>query len=257
MIAVRVVAQLTVRALLAGWRTLAAVVLACLPALLCAALLWVRAMTDLNALSPAALWRVLVAGYMHMLAILSALLFASAAIADDSEDGSVFYLLVRPVRRSLVYIGKAAGAVALSVATTGGSVLLCALVLGLGAGKAPSIPFSTLARDLGWAVLAAAAYALARAAVAALSRRALLLSTLFLLFFELPMAFAPTGLRLFTISHYLMSLLPHPSRWHAVIRAIGQASTTAGAWIGLLALLCAWTAIGALRYERREQLPNG
>jgi ABC-2 type transport system permease protein len=254
MTALAVVARLTVRALLAGWRTLAAVVLACLPALLCAAVLWVRAATDLSALSPGALWRVLIAGYMHVLAILSALLFASAAIADDAEDGSVFYLLVRPVRRSLVYLGKALAAVQLAVLTTAGSVLLCALVLALA--PASGIPLATLARDLGWAALAAASYALALAAVAALSRRALLFSTLYLLFFELPMAFAPVGLRLLTISHYLMSLLPHPSRWHAVIRAMGLASTTGAAWIGLIALLAAWTAIGALRYERREQLPG-
>jgi ABC-2 type transport system permease protein len=254
MTALRVTAALTVRALLHGWRAAAAALLAVLPALLCLTVVWIRSQTQMTALTPGALWRYLLAGYMHVLAILSALLFASAAIADDVEDGSVIYLLVRPVRRGAIYLGMALAAASLAILTTTGSALLAALVLALADGQ--GIPVAHVARDLGWAALAALSYALPLAAVAALSRRALLLSALYLLFFEVPMAFAPTGLRLLTVSHYLLSLLPYPSPWHAVIRSLGLASPAASAALGLATILCTWSVLGALRYERREQLPG-
>lgn len=250
-----VVARLSLRQLFSGRRLAASIVLGLLPVLLSLAVIGVRQALGLKTLTPLAFYRDFVPAWFHTWAILASIMFATSAVSDDEEDGSVIYLLIRPIRRGLVYLGKLAAATTATLLVLLPSVGLTWLVLavaGSGIGANPNL--ALLGKDLGWLTLAAIAYPSAFAAVAVMGRRLLHLAAGFLFLWEVPLAFAPTSLRLLTVSHYLLSVMPHTRLWHAAVSTLGMSTGLPGALVGLAALTTFYLAVGSIRYERKEHV---
>jgi ABC-2 type transport system permease protein len=251
----KTVAALTFRLILAGRLLAAGILLASIPLLLALLLLSVRAGFGLATLSAGAFYRLIVPGYFHTFVILASILFGTSAVGDDEEDGSVVYLVTRPVRRGVIYLGKTLAAAMATAIFVLPSLLATYIVLAVSAPSSPPRPLLLL-EDLGWLSLASLAYPAAFAAVGALARRPLQLAAAYFFLWEVPMAFAPTALRYLTVSHYLMSLMPQLSPWHAVVANLGFSSPVPTALVGLAALVIALLALGSIRYERREHLPT-
>jgi hypothetical protein len=116
---------------------------------------------------------------------------------------------------------------------------------------------SLLLEDVAWLTLASVAYPAAFSALSAASKRPIQIAAAYLFLWEIPLAFAPTSLRYLTVSHYVLSLMPHASVWNAAVATLGLGTAVPAACLGLFALATAWIALGSVRYERREHLATG
>ncbi|GGL33577.1 ABC transporter permease [Phycicoccus endophyticus] len=108
---------------------------------------------------------------------LVALLASSAVLGPEVDDGSIVYLLAKPVSRHVVVVSKYATAWATTMVLGALPLALAALVLD------PSLGRRALALGLGGAV-AGTAYSALFLALAALTRHAVVVGLLYTLFWE-------------------------------------------------------------------------
>ncbi len=194
------IARITVRQLLGRRRTILLALLAAIPILLAA--LYRLASPE----SPQALEgfteSVFVALIVTLLLPLIALLFGTAAFGAEIEDGTVVYLLAKPVPRWAVVLAKwvvaAAAAVALSAAAT-----LLTGVLSL-AGKPAGLEIA-IGYTAGVAA-GATVYAAVFVALSLVTGRALIAGLVYVLVWEGALASFFSGIRFLSIRQYALGI---------------------------------------------------
>jgi ABC-2 type transport system permease protein len=162
------IAKLALQALLGRRRFL---LLLAFPVLLIALAVLLRALTS----EAEAAWLVVeLLGYPLVLPLV-AILAASAVLGPEVDDGSIVYLISKPVNRHAVALSKWVVAWAATLVAGVGSVMVAALVAGGGEPAA------------GWFVagtVAATAYSALFLAMSALTRHAVVVALLFVLIWE-------------------------------------------------------------------------
>lgn len=184
-----------------------------------------------------------------------AIFYGTALIADEVEDRTITYLLMRPIPRASVLVGKYMAYVVCTAAVVLPSVvviwLLVAPIQGTLAGSFPA-----LAADLGILVAGLAAYGAFFALVGATFKRPLLFGLLFVFGWENLALALPGSLKTLTVAHYVQGLVPHvmPAASPASIlqtmfrTPVGLAEGLTG--VTVIAALCLWLAARAV--GRRE-----
>ena len=126
---------------------------------------------------------------------LVALVIGSAALGSEIEDGTVVYLLVKPVPRWVVALAKMAVAVGLTLVLTVPPMLVTALLIGTAAGGSlgPSLAFVLAA------IAGGAAYASVFTTLGALTTRALVVGLAYTLLWEGVLAGLLEGTRFLSI----------------------------------------------------------
>ena len=126
---------------------------------------------------------------------LVALVIGSAALGSEIEDGTVVYLLVKPVQRWVVALAKMAVAVGLTLVLTVPPMLVTALLIGTAAGGSlgPSLAFVLAA------IAGGAAYASVFTTLGALTTRALVVGLAYTLLWEGVLAGLLEGTRFLSI----------------------------------------------------------
>lgn len=194
------VARVTARQILGRRRSILMALLAAIPVLL--ALIFRLA----GPTSPRALEgfteSVFVAMIVTLLLPLVALVFGTAAFGTEIEDGTVVYLLAKPVRRRTVVLAKwvVAGAAALVLAA---AATLLAGLLGL-AGRPDGVE-TTIGYTVGVAV-GAMVYAAVFVALSLVTGRALIAGLLYVLVWEGALADLFSGIRFLSIRQYILSI---------------------------------------------------
>lgn len=122
-----------------------------------------------------------------------ALVFGTAALGSELEDGTAVYVLAKPIPRWQIVVAKAAVAAALSALIVGGSTILTGLVLAGGAGLPLTIAF-TVATAVGSLV-----YVVAFVAASVVTARALILGLVYVIIWEGVLAGLLEGTRMFSI----------------------------------------------------------
>jgi ABC-2 type transport system permease protein len=117
------IVRVTLRQLLGRRRTLLLVLLSALPVLLAVAFR-MGGETDIERFTR----RIFDTVTLTILLPLVAILFGAGAFGAEIDDGTVVYLLAKPIPRWLVVAAKAFAAVAMSIALTGTSTLVAGLV---------------------------------------------------------------------------------------------------------------------------------
>ncbi len=132
-------------------------------------------------------------------------------------DRSIHYLLLAPVRRDVLVVGKFLGGLASTVIALGGATLATYFLMYLAHGVGPGLGFvlsgagmSHLAAYLATVVMACVGYG-ALFLLAGLYFRNPLLPAVALLGWELLSPFLPPMLKALSVSHYLASLVPVPA----------------------------------------------
>ncbi len=223
------ISRLSAQALLGRRR---GVVLLLIPAALVALSVVVRLLTDEDVGYEA------VAGLGFTLALpLVALLAATAVLGPEVDDGSIVYLLAKPVSRHVVAVSKYAVAWAATMVLGALPLLVIGLVLDV------SDPRQALALGAGGAV-AGTAYAALFLALAALTRHAVVVGLLFVLVWEGILGTLFTGIRWLAISAWGREVAS------AISPAVDPAGT--GLLYALVAAIvlsagCAWFAGDRLR----------
>jgi ABC-2 type transport system permease protein len=126
---------------------------------------------------------------------LVALVIGSAALGSEIEDGTVVYLLVKPVPRWVVALAKIAVAVGLTLVLTVPPMLVTAVLIGTAAGGSlgPSLSFVLAA------IAGGAAYASVFTTLGALTTRALVVGLAYTLLWEGVLAGLLEGTRFLSI----------------------------------------------------------
>jgi ABC-2 type transport system permease protein len=179
---------------------------------------------------------------------LVALLFGTAAFGAEIEDGTVIYLLAKPIDRMRLVVAKLAVAAGATFVVVGGSVLVSGLIVLLGVPDGPTLIVGYLAGVAAGAVLYGAVFV----ALSLVTGRALIAGLLYILVWEGLLANLFAGIRVLSIRQYVLGLADAAG----VSGRITADALPAGSAL-LLAAVVAVLAVGvALRRLRAFEVPQ-
>lgn len=174
------------------------------------------------------------------------LLYGIAAVREDVEARTLTWLLVRPIPRVAIVLGRWLGALALVT----GVMVAFALVTHLVAGTVgPS-----LAVVLGATALGAIYYTTAFVAIATVAPRPFLVGLGYILFWEFALPLVPSNAATLSMKFHLLNLIGTPT---AASGPLSFLVPTVDPWNSLLTLVLLTGALGALAlwvFPRRELL---
>lgn len=189
--------RVTVRGLLGRRRSLGVVLLAAAPVLVALILAVGGGLGDPETLAR----EVFTTLTLGLVIPLAALILGTAAIGTEIDDGTVVYLLVKPVPRRTVIVAKMLVAVAATVAVTLPAALLAGLlVLGM---SAPGL----LAGMAAGTLLAAVLYTAVFVTLSVFTGRALLAGLGYVLVWEGLVTTLLTGTRILSIREYALAVV--------------------------------------------------
>jgi ABC-2 type transport system permease protein len=232
-----VIAGVTLRALLGRRRTILMLLLACTPILVG---LLVRAngegVRDVGATLDGLVIRVVLP--------LVALVFGTAALGSELEDGTAVHLLTKPVRRSTIVLAKLAVAGTLTAAMLVPSTLVAGILLARPGSHSLD---ATLAIAVG-VLVGSYLYVAIFVALSVLTSRGLIIGLVYVLIWEGLLAGLLPGSQVFSVREYVRGIA------HAVSPAAVDSVVGAGAVIYAAVALVAATVIASVRlavYEVR------
>jgi ABC-2 type transport system permease protein len=188
------IVRVTLRQLLGRRRTLLLVLLSALPVLLAIAFR-LAGETEVERFTR----RIFDTITLTILLPLVAILFGSGAFGAEIDDGTVVYLLAKPIPRWLVIAAKAFSAVAMAIILTGTSTALAGLIDMVPAG---SQGVSATEAQFLAVVVGSACYAVLFLAVSLFTRRALVIGIGYMLVWEGALSFILPGIANLSIRQY-------------------------------------------------------
>ena len=194
------IARVTARQVLGRRRTILLALLAAIPVLL--ALLFRLAGPNSPRAIDAFTQSVFVAMIVTLLLPLVALVFGTAAFGTEIEDGTVVYLLAKPVPRWRTVLAKWAVAATASAVLAGGATVLAGLIglAGTPNGVETTIGFAVAV------VIGAVIYAGVFVALSLVTGRALIAGLLYVLVWEGALADLFSGIRFLSIRQYILAI---------------------------------------------------
>jgi ABC-2 type transport system permease protein len=238
------IARVTLRQLLGRRRTLLLVLLSTLPVLLALAFR-VAGETEIERFSR----RIFDTISMTILLPLVAILFGSGAFGAEIDDGTIVYLLAKPVPRWVVVASKALSAIAIAILLTGGSTALAGFIDMVPAGGDGVL--ATEAQVLAM-VVGSACYVSLFLALSLFTRRALVIGIGYMLVWEGALSLMLPGIANLSIRQY--SLGAATAIYNLPLQETRLSAETAFLLAGVLVV--ASLAIATWRLMRFE-LPGG
>jgi ABC-2 type transport system permease protein len=177
---------------------------------------------------------------LALLAPVATLVFASAALGDPSEDGTLVYLWLRPVPRSRVIAAAVLSSITVTWPVVVGPLLVAASVTGAG----PDLVRGTAVA----ASVAIVSYSAVFVALGLRVRRALMWGLLYILIWEGFVAQANASAARLAIRSYTRSLLAQVADTY--LRLADVALTAA--WLVPLAVAGAATVYATVRLRRQD-----
>jgi ABC-2 type transport system permease protein len=194
--------EVTLRGVLGRRRTLLVALLAAVPILI-AALIRVGGSTSNGATLTAGLLDALVVATVLPLV---ALVFGTAVLGSELDDGTAVYLLVKPLPRWQIVLSKLVVAIGVTIALVFPTALIAGLIAGGGRGG------ELIAVGYGLAVVAGSiVYVAAFVALSVMTGRALIAGLLYIFIWEGLIAGLFAGTALFSVRQYVLAF----ARWLA------------------------------------------
>jgi ABC-type transport system involved in multi-copper enzyme maturation permease subunit len=223
-----------------------------LPVVVAAAIAALSAAGIVTALGSDALAALVATLFVQILVVIVPLVFGTALVAHDAEARTLVYLLMRPLSRASLLLGKFIGAWAAATVLLWASLAATAAILlgvdgfadvGTWAGRLPRVAFVL--------ALGALAYGALFALVGLVFARPALVGLALAFGWETAIPFLPGTLRMFTVRHHLAAFLP-PELLPAPLRAAldPPSAAVALAWLAGGAALALAAAVVA--FARRD-----
>lgn len=194
----RAIAGLTVRQSLARRRWIIVTLLAALPVVMALAF---RAYVDAGEDMVASAVDILSSVAFTVVVPIVALVLASAGFGAEVEDGTVVYLLTKPVPRSTIAVTKLAVTAACAMVLNGISAALVGAIMLPGTGTARLATGFVVG-----ALLGSALYAAIFLALGLITRRGMLVGLVYLVIWEGVLARLFAGTRTFSVRQYMLSV---------------------------------------------------
>jgi ABC-2 type transport system permease protein len=179
---------------------------------------------------------------------LVALLLGTAAFGAEIEDGTVIYLLAKPIGRLRLVLAKLAVAAGATFALVGASCLVAGLIVLLGVPDGPGVLAGYLAGIAAGAVLYAAVFV----ALSLVTGRALIAGLLYILIWEGLLANLFAGIKVLSIRQYVLGIADAAG----VGGRITADALPAGSALGLGLLVAAVAVAVALRRLQAFEVPQ-
>lgn len=230
-----VVARITLRALLGRRRTVLLLLLATIPVLVG---LLVRA----NAEGIREIGPTLDGLVTRIILPLVALVFGTAALGSELEDGTAVHLLVKPISRVTIVLAKVAVAGTLTALLVVPSTVVAAILM-----VEPAANVGLVTSSLGLGVLAGSyLYAAIFAALGVLTSRGLIIGLGYALIWEGLLAGLLPGTQVFSVREYVRGII------NAVSPSVIESSVGSGAILYAAIALVAALAIASYRLATYE-----
>jgi ABC-type transport system involved in multi-copper enzyme maturation permease subunit len=182
--------------------------------------------------------------------------YGTAMIADEVEDKTITYLFTRPVRRSVVLIGKYLAYLACTTLVVLPAVMIVYFLI-VPISQVPS-SFRWLVTDLALLAAGLAVYGALFALVGTVLKRPLLVGLVFAFGWEQVAMVVPGYLRRFTVAYYLQALVPHAMPSEGVSALVGavfsDTPSLAVSLAGLAVILAGSLILASRAVERREYI---
>ena len=231
-------ATVTLRALLGRRRTLLMVLLALMPVLLG---LLVRANED--ELRTQLLGSTIDGFVIRLVLPLIALVFGTAALGSELDDGTGVHLLTKPIDRWLIIVAKTFVAGTLTAALIVPSTIISGLLMGGFGGEAVSIVFAFALASL----IGSYVYAALFLVLSSITSRGLIIGLAYALIWEGIVAGLLPGSQVFSVREYLggiaLTLAP---------RALSESSVGASGFVYAAVAIALILAVGSVRLARYE-----
>lgn len=194
---IRVIATLTARALAGRRRSLLVTLLGALPILIALLVRLSGRVTGLDRVTETLMDRLVISTLVPLVA----LVFGTAALGSELDDGTAIYLIAKPIARWRIIVAKVGVAAGLAIAVTAPAAFVAAALLSSGS--------SGLTIAIGYAVGAAVAaglYAAVFLALSLITGRALAIGLIYVLVWEGILAGLFEGTRTFSIRQYALGI---------------------------------------------------
>jgi ABC-2 type transport system permease protein len=180
---------------------------------------------------------------------LAAVTFGTTAFGGEVDDGTLIYLLVKPLARWKVVVSK----YIVSMLSTFG-VVVPAIVLPWFVVRNDNLPFQTVTAFLIGAAIASALYTAIFLGLGLRTKRALVFGLLYVIGFESVLSRSMAGARAFSIREFANAVSQAMSNGSIVIP--DTVSMSSVKWMGtiILVVATAWTMRLLARYEVAERL---
>lgn len=180
---------------------------------------------------------------------LSALIFGTTAFGGEVDDGTLVYLLVKPIPRWQVLASKLVVSILSTLAVVVPAIILPWLVL-----RGPDVTGGTAISFLAGASVGALLYCPLFVALGLANRRALVIGLLYVVSFEGIMSRSLPGFKSFSIREFALAISQAASHGAVVIN--GAVSMSTVRWMAPIILVGAtfWALRLLLRYEVAERV---
>jgi ABC-2 type transport system permease protein len=173
-----------------------------------------------------------------------ALVVGTSVLGSEIEDGTIVFLLAKPVSRWLIVVAKAFVASAASVALVVGATIIC-WVVGLGPGAAST----DIAGIVAGVAFGAVIYSCVAVALSSVTGRALIVGLVYVFLWEGGLAGLLAGTRLFSVRQYVLGIAGVTSE---IDRPLGGALDAPAALALGLTVIAVATAIAIMRLRAYE-----
>jgi ABC-2 type transport system permease protein len=180
---------------------------------------------------------------------LAAVTFGTTAFGGEVDDGTLIYLLVKPIQRWQIVVAK----FLVSTVSTF-AVVVPAIVLPWFIARNPDLPFKAVTAFLVGAALASLLYTAVFLGLGLKTKRALVFGRLYVIGFEGVLTRSAPGVRAFSIREFANAVSQAVSQGSIVLPDAVSMSTVQ--WMGTIILVGAtiWTMRMLARYEVAERL---
>ncbi len=175
-----------------------------------------------------------------------AMMYGIAVVRDEVEGGTLTYLLMRPISRATLYLGRLATAIVVVLAIVLGCTAAHIAILGV------SPDSGRLARIVSALVLGSVCYTTLFAAIGAVFKRPFTVGLLALLLVDLPLSNLPMAARHVTMRANLVNIAGLEQKKEG-LAALIDTQVAMSTSVGIVALVLALAAAaGIMAFQRRE-----
>lgn len=190
---------------------------------------------------------------IHFLVVFVTLFYGTALISEEVEGKTLTYLLVRPIPKPTIMIGKFLALVWIGALLVLPTIIVSYAILYVRADMAPFFEdIGTLGKDIGIVFLALLAYGSFFSLLGAWLKHSILTGLVYAFGWEGIVSYLPGFTRKLTITHYVQSIFPHEDTGTAIAMMIGERSGLLESVLTLILLAGFFLATASLILREKE-----
>jgi len=197
--------------------------------------------------------------FVQYYVMLVALFYGTAVVAEEVDGKTLTYLLIRPVPRSAILLGKGLASwfigaliIAPMLTITYALFTLGDGLLYMGNASSFTVNLPTFLSDIALTLGTLAVYTAVFTFIGAFFKRPVLWGIAIAFGWESWVAFVPGLTRKLTVMHYVQSLSQHATGKNVAVALLGQQTSTIQSILSLLVIFALFSGLAAWTFGRRE-----